>query len=72
MKVSSHERMQVAAFHAIYKRFRKAEKLRMKEEDFAEAIVMTSDEAMSKADPVLISQWMAQYDGTRRKKLADT
>jgi len=63
------DRMQVSAFHAIYKRFRRADKLRSKEEDFAAAIVLTCDEAMAKADPALVKDWIDTYDRTRRKKV---
>ena len=64
----SRERMQVAAFHAIYKRFRLADKKRSVEEDFAEAITLTSDEAMRNADPKLIEQWQFFYDTKAKKK----
>lgn len=65
--MDSQGRMQVAAFHAVYKRFRRAEKRRTREEDFAEAIVMTSDEALAKADPALIEQWGTLYDVKGRR-----
>lgn len=54
--------MQISAFHAIYKRFRHAEKPRTVEEDFVEAIVLTSDDAMKNTDPLLIEQWQFFYD----------
>lgn len=61
------DRMQVAAFHAIYNRFRKADKPRLKEMDLAEAIVLTSDDAMANTDPALAQQWLALYDGKSRR-----
>lgn len=59
--------MQVAAFHAIYKRFRRAEKPRSKEEDFAEAVVLTCDEAMINVDHALVEQWLREYGGGKIK-----
>ncbi len=73
----SCDRMQVAAFHTIYKTLRRQDagyqqrtKARSCEEDFCEAIVVTCDERMKDADHALISQWLARFDkkGSRSKK----
>ena len=40
----------------------------MIEEDFVEAIVLTSDDAMKNADPLLIEQWLFFYDKKNHPK----
>jgi chorismate mutase len=57
------ERMQVAAFHAIYKRARKRpiESRNAREEDFVEALMATCDDRMAAVDPELVAQWLANY-----------
>ncbi|KKL88838.1 hypothetical protein LCGC14_1920740 [marine sediment metagenome] len=71
MAITGKERMQLAAFHAIYKRFRRAEKRRCREEDFAEAMVLTSDDVMHDVDPELVSQWLREYDKRGRRRCVD-
>ena len=77
MPITNKERMQVAAFHTIYKTLRRQDsgyqerkKHQSREEDFCEAIVVTSDDRMKDTDPLLIEQWLATYDkkGSRAKK----
>ena len=69
MARNGKDRMQVAAFHSIYKSLRRRDscyqnriKARSREEDFCEAIVLTCDDVMKHADPVLIKQWLAKFD----------
>ncbi|KKL22872.1 hypothetical protein LCGC14_2431070 [marine sediment metagenome] len=69
MAITGKERMQITAFHAIYKRFRRAEKRRSREEDFAEALVMTSDDVMQDLYPELVSQWLQEYDKRGRRRV---
>ena len=75
MAVTPTDRMQVAAFHTIYKMLRKRDsgyqerkKHRSLEEDFCEAIVVTSDDRMEDTDPVLIEQWLQTYCVRKPKK----
>jgi len=67
----AQERMQVTAFHAIYRRLRRAdqEHRKSREEDFVEAILATSDEVVAKADPVLMEQWIQEYGSVRSRPI---
>ncbi len=67
-KTRARDRMQVAAFHSIYRRMRRAEKRRSKEEDFAEALVCTSDDALAGVDKDMVEQWIKQYDARNARK----
>ena len=60
--------MQVAAFHAIYRRFRRADKQRSREEDFVEAICLTCDDAVKNAPDDLVEQWEVLYDRKNHPK----
>ena len=65
------ERMQVVAFHTIYKRLRRVdvEHRRTREEDFVEALLATSDEAVAGADPVLVERWIQEYGSVRSRPI---
>lgn len=73
LNLTQQGRLQVSAFHALYKCLRRAEKPRSRLEDFVEAIVKTSDEAMANTDPELVRQWCEEFDhkGARGKKEPD-
>lgn len=67
--MDSKDRLQVTAFHSIYRQLRRTEndkhfglKRKSREEDFVEAIVLTSDDAFKDADPALVSRWEIEFD----------
>lgn len=63
--------LQVTAFHAIYRRLRRAEEHRRSAaEDFAEAILATCDERFRKTDAALVDQWIREYGNTRNRRKA--
>ena len=70
MSLTAKDRLQVAAFHSIYRMLRRsdAEFRRSREEDFVKAIVMTSDEALRDADPVLIEKWLTEYGEKKSRR----
>jgi hypothetical protein len=64
---SKRENIQVRAFHSLYRMFRKREApdRRIREEDFCEAIVATSDDAFDNAPQELIDQWIETYGSVK-------
>ena len=77
MAITGKDRMQVAAFHTIYRALRRTDtgyqdryKYRTREEDFCEAIAVTSDDRLKDADPAFVKLWLSTFDnkGTRSSR----
>lgn len=64
------DRLQVTAFHAIYRKLRRADPQfrKSREEDFVTAILATSDHAFRKADKKLAQQWINTYGSKKDRK----